>query len=74
MLVEMLDKGVVAFLDGILIYSNTMEDDFKLLKKVFTCLPKHMFYCKVKKCSFLQKTTTLDLISLQKACALMIPR
>ena len=35
---DMLDKGVVVCLDGILIFSNTAEERFKLLKKVFTLL------------------------------------
>ena len=55
---DMLDKGVVVFLDGILIYSKMVEEHFKLLEKVFARLCKHVFYCKLKKCSFLKKTTT----------------
>ena len=57
---DMLDKGVVVFLDDILIYSNNIERHFKLLKKLFTYLSKHTFYCKFccKKCSFLWNTTT----------------
>ena len=35
---DMLDKGVVVFLNDILIYSTMVEDHFKLLEKVFTCL------------------------------------
>ena len=34
------------------------EEHFKLLEKVFACLHKYEFYCKLKKCSFLQQTTT----------------
>ena len=56
--VDILDKGVVVFLDDILICSTTVEDNLDLLEKVFTCLYKHVFYCKLKKCSFLRKTTT----------------
>ena len=56
--VDLLNKGVVVFLDDVLIYSMTMEGHFELLEKVFTCLYKHEFYCKLKKCSFLRKTTT----------------
>ena len=55
--VDLLDKRVVVFLDDILIYRNLVEDHFKLLKKVFKHLCKHVFYCKLKKCSLLQKTT-----------------
>ena len=56
--VEMLDKGVVVFIDNILIYSTIIEEHFELLEKVFKCLCKHALNCKLKKCSFLQKTTT----------------
>ena len=46
------------FLDNMLIYSTKVEEHFELLEKVFTCLHKYKFYCKLKKCSFLQWTTT----------------
>ena len=51
---DMLDKGMIVFLDDVLIYSTTVEEHFELLKKVFACLCKYEFYCKLKKCSFLQ--------------------
>ena len=35
---DMLDQGVVVFLDNMLIYSTTLEGHFKLLEKVFACL------------------------------------
>ena len=54
----MLDKGVMVFLDDVLIYSTTAEEHFELLEKVFAHLSKYKFYCKLKKCSFLQWTTT----------------
>ena len=50
---DMLDKGVVVFLDNILIYSIKIEEHFELLEKVFACLHKYEFYCKLKKHSFL---------------------
>ena len=55
---DMLDKGVVVFLDDMLIYSTMMDKYFELLEKVFACLRKYKFYCKLKKCSFLQWTTS----------------
>ena len=55
---DKLDKKVVVFLDDIRIYSITVEEHFKLLEKVFAHLYKYKFYCKLKKCSFLQRTTT----------------
>ena len=54
----MLDKGVIVFLDDMLIYSTMAEEHFELLEKVFAHLHKYKFYCKLKKCSFLQWTTT----------------
>ena len=56
--VDMLDKGVVVFLDDMLIYSTMGGEHFELLEKVFAHLHKYKFYCKLKKCSFLWRTTT----------------
>ena len=53
LLMVLLDKIVVVFLDDILIYSTFVEEYFKLLEKVFTCLHEYVFYCKLKKCSLL---------------------
>ena len=36
LLEDMLDKGVVVFLDDVLIYNITIEEHFALLEKVFT--------------------------------------
>jgi len=35
---EMLDNGVLVYLDDVLIYSKTVEEHIKLLDKVFTLL------------------------------------
>ena len=53
LLEDMLDKGVVVFLDDVLIYSTMVEQHFSLLEKLFACFCKYEFYCKLKKCSFL---------------------
>ena len=50
----MLDKGAIVFLDDMLIYSTTVEEQFELLVKEFAHLCKYKFSCKLKKCSFLQ--------------------
>ena len=50
---EMLDRGVVVFLDDVFIYSTMVEEYFELLEKLFACLCKCKFYCMLKKCSFL---------------------
>ena len=55
---DMLDRGVVIFLDNMLIYSTVVEEHSELLEKVFTHLRKYKSYCKLKKCSFFQRTTT----------------
>ena len=55
---DMLDKGVIVFLDDMLIYSTMAEKHFELLEKVFAHLHKYKFYCKLKKYSFLVWTTT----------------
>ena len=39
--VDLLDKGVVVFLDDILIYSDTLERHLALLRQVFDRLRKH---------------------------------
>ena len=56
--IDMLDRGIVVFLENESIYSSMAEEHFKYLKKAFTYLCKYAFYCKLKKCSFLQNTTT----------------
>ena len=40
LLIGMLYKRVVVFLDDMLIYSTTAEEHFELLEKVFACLRK----------------------------------
>ena len=55
---DMLDSGVVVFLDDILVYSGTIEEHFTLLERVLVRLRQYMFYCKLKKCSFLRSSTT----------------
>ena len=55
---DMLDQGVVVFIYDVLINSIMVEEHFKLLEKVFAWLYKNEFYYKLKKCTFLQRTTT----------------
>ena len=42
--IDMLEKGVVIFLDDMLIYSIMAEEHFILLENVFACLHKYEFY------------------------------
>ena len=55
---DMLDSGVVVFLDDILMYLGMVGKHFTLLERVLACLHQYTFYCKLKKCSFLCNSTT----------------
>jgi hypothetical protein len=52
---EYLDKFVIVFLDGILIYSKSKEDHERHLRMVLQVLREHQLYAKLRKCSFYQK-------------------
>jgi hypothetical protein len=48
----LLRKGVLVFMDDILVYSATIDEHVHLLKQVFNILEKHQFLIKRSKCSF----------------------
>ena len=48
---ELLDLGVLVYLDDVLIYSRTIEEHKVLLKKVFEILQKNKLFVKESKCS-----------------------
>lgn len=50
----LLRKGVLVFMDDILIYSATFEDHVELLTQVFKIIEAHQFFIKFSKCSFAQ--------------------
>jgi len=50
--VDLTDRGILVYLDDILIYSETEEEHRKLLTEVFERLKKHQLYPKLKKCEF----------------------
>ena len=57
---DLLDNGVLCYLDDLLIYSRTVDEHLQLLDRVFSLLAKHKLYLKEKKCSlFLKKVNFL---------------
>lgn len=52
----LLRKGVLVFMDDILIYSSSLEAHCALLQQVLEILRKNQFYAKLSKCSFAQQT------------------
>ena len=54
---DMLDSGMAVFLDDILVYLGMVDKHFMLLEQVLACLCQYIFYCKLKKCSFLRNST-----------------
>ena len=55
-LADFLDRFVVVFLDDLLIYSRTPEDDGKHLKKVLHRLQHNKLYAKASECEIAYKT------------------
>jgi len=51
----LLRKGVLVFMDDILIYSRTLEKHILLLQQVFEIIRGNHFYIKLSKCAFAQK-------------------
>jgi hypothetical protein len=52
---EYLDKFVIIFLDGILICSNSEEENEKHLRMVMQVLREHQLYANLSECSFYQR-------------------
>jgi hypothetical protein len=60
---EYLDHFVVAYLDDILIYSETLEEHEEHVKKVLRKLAEHQLACKPEKCEFsVQRTGFLGCV------------
>lgn len=53
-LAPLLRKGVLVFLDDILVYSGTLEEHTIVLRQVFQLLNKHQLKVKMSKCTFAQ--------------------
>ena len=57
---DLLDHGVLVYLDDVLVYSKNVADHVVLLNKVFALFAKHKLYLKESKCSlFLDKVNFL---------------
>ena len=52
---DMINKGVLVFLDDIVIYSKTLEEHEVLLSRVLQRLREHKLYAKKSKCSLYQR-------------------
>jgi hypothetical protein len=52
---EYLDKFIIVFLDDILVYSKSKEENEKHLRMVLQVLRENQLYAKLRKCSFYQK-------------------
>lgn len=52
---HLLRKGVLIFMDDILVYFKSLTEHLELLTQVFDILREHKFFVKLSKCSFAQK-------------------
>ncbi|KAK3517074.1 hypothetical protein QTP70_003299 [Hemibagrus guttatus] len=55
---DLLGKGVIAYIDDILVYSSSMEEHVRLVREVLTRLQRHHLYVKLEKCEFHRTTVT----------------
>ena len=52
---DLLDQGVVVYLDNILIFTRTWEEHIKLMEEVLRRLEANDLFCKPEKCFFLKR-------------------
>ena len=72
---DILDKGMVIFLDDVLIHSTIEEEHFEILEKVFAYLHKHNFTASCISAAFCKGLLpSQDSTSLQKAYELVMQK
>ncbi|KAK3524954.1 hypothetical protein QTP86_011739 [Hemibagrus guttatus] len=55
---DLLGKGVIAYIDDILVYSTSMEEHVRQVLKVLVRLQQHHLYVKLEKCKFHRSVVT----------------
>ncbi|KAK3563159.1 hypothetical protein QTP86_016402 [Hemibagrus guttatus] len=55
---DLLGKGVIAYIDDILVYSTSMEEHVRMVREVLFRLQHHHLYVNLEKCEFHQPTVT----------------
>ena len=53
------DKFAIAYMDDIMVFSETLEEHLPHLNLIFGELRKHKLKLKLKKCSFLKSETNI---------------
>ncbi|KAK3538674.1 hypothetical protein QTP86_012137 [Hemibagrus guttatus] len=55
---DLLGRGVIAYIDDILVYSTSMEDHVRQVQEVLARLQRHHLFMKLEKCEFHRTTVT----------------
>ncbi|KAK3573596.1 hypothetical protein QTP86_030019 [Hemibagrus guttatus] len=55
---DLLGKGVIAYIDDILVNSSSMEEHVRMVREVLCRLQQHHLYVKLEKCEFHRPTVT----------------
>ncbi|KAK3531883.1 hypothetical protein QTP70_034386 [Hemibagrus guttatus] len=55
---DLLGKGVIAYIDDILVYSKSREEHVLHVREVLSRLQRHHLYVKLEKCEFHRRTVT----------------
>ncbi len=56
---DMLNKGVIVYIDDILIYSDTLDSHLQQVRAVLRRVIENQLYAKIEKCEFHQTVTSL---------------